>query len=142
DPAARAGLQLLGQVHKSQGAAPEVEAAAPDPARQCLEFGRRLAGFGPLYASEPATQFCLQAARRRLGEGGAAQEWYGRLQQVVTQGPWHEAAGAERWLVARAAAAPKRLGRCTLTDVRPYLDGNFDDPCWQSQAPLRLDNAA
>ncbi len=31
-----------------------------------LLFGQRLAAFGPLYASDPAIQFCLQASRRQL----------------------------------------------------------------------------
>jgi photosystem II stability/assembly factor-like uncharacterized protein len=139
DEAAKAGLRLLGYTRQNQGTGP-AESEAP-PARHCLDFGKRLAGFGPLYAGDPAMQFCIQAARRQLGEGAAAQEWYGRFHKYIEQGPWHEAAGAERWLLSRATPAPRRLGRCILTEARPFLDGVFDDACWQNQTPLRLANA-
>jgi photosystem II stability/assembly factor-like uncharacterized protein len=139
DPEAKSGLKLLSHVLQKPGSAPGREDAA-EPLRQSLEHGRRLAGFGPLYASDPVAQFCLQAAQRHLGETAAAREWYTRFHKVIGQGPWHEAAGAERWLATRTGP-PRRLAHCLLTEVRPHLDGNFDDPCWQAQAPLRLDNA-
>jgi photosystem II stability/assembly factor-like uncharacterized protein len=110
--------------------------------RGCLEFGRRLASFGPLYASDPALQFCLQAAQRQRGEGAAAEEWYTRFQKYVAHGPWADAARAELWLNSRAAAPPRRVGQCRLTETRPHLDGVFDDACWRGMTPLRLENAA
>src|SRR5205823_731258 len=44
--------------------------------RASEEFGERYAKFGPLYAADPAVEFCLQAARRRLGQFKEVQERY------------------------------------------------------------------
>ena len=105
-----------------------------------LECGKRLAGFGPLEASDPSTQFCLQAARRGMGDLAGATGWCNKFQGYVTQGPWHDAAQAELWL-AGLGPVPRKLARCRLTDRRPYLDGEFDDPCWQGVKQLVLGNA-
>src|SRR5262249_56754582 len=42
----------------------------------CLEVEPRLAGFGPLFATDPSVQFCLQSARRNLGKVELAQKCY------------------------------------------------------------------
>lgn len=110
--------------------------------RGSLEFGKRLAAFGPLYASDPPIQFCLQAAKRNLGEGIGGVDWYGRFKNIVKQGPWHDAAQAEIWLANRSGPQPRRLAICRLTDQRPYLDGDLDDACWQNLKPLVLENAS
>src|SRR5262249_6793326 len=34
-----------------------------------------------------------------------------------------------------------RLALCKFTREKPYLDGKFDDPCWQGLQSLTLDNA-
>ncbi len=133
DLGAGGGIKLV----KNQQNEVRPERTGADEARRCLEIGKRLASFGPLYASDPATQFCLQAARRTLHEPD--QEWSTRFARFVGQGPWHDAAAAERWLLSRAGTAPRRVGRCLLTDTRPYLDGNFDDACWQNKVALRLE---
>jgi photosystem II stability/assembly factor-like uncharacterized protein len=107
----------------------------------CLQVESRLAAFGPLYATDPAVQFCLQSARRNLGDFESAQKWYARFTAEVASGPWREAAAAELWLVNRSGAAPKPVATCRQTSVRPFLDGNFDDECWQGLKPLVLRNA-
>lgn len=107
-----------------------------------VECGKRLAGFGPLAVSDPATQFSVQAARRGLGDIAGASAFFGKFRSHVAQGPWHDAAEAELWLAGQNAPVPRKLARCRLTDARPYLDGNFDDPCWRGVKPLVLANAA
>ena len=107
-----------------------------------LELSRRLSAFGALYATDPADQFCLHAAKRHLGDAQAAKEWYGRLRSYVSKGPWYDAAQAELWLQDRTGPAPRRLAVCRLTDRRPHLDGNLDDACWKGQKPLVLENAS
>jgi photosystem II stability/assembly factor-like uncharacterized protein len=106
-----------------------------------LDLGKRLAGFGAMVATDPSMLFCLQSARRGLGDAAKATEWYGKFKGYVAQGPWHEAANSEVWLANPSSQAPRKLARCRLTDVRPYLDGDLDDPCWQGVKPLMLDNA-
>jgi hypothetical protein len=103
-----------------------------------LEIEGRLAGFGPLFAGEPAVQFCLQAARRNLGQFEEARGWYTRLVAAQPEGPWREAAAAELWLANRSGSPPKPLAFCRQTSKRPFLDGAFDDDCWQGLKPLKL----
>jgi hypothetical protein len=107
-----------------------------------VDFGRRLSAFGPLYASDPSDQFCVQAAQRNLAGGQASVDWYGRLRSYVSKGPWYDAAQAEMWLQNRIGPPPRRLAICRLTDQRPHLDGKLDDACWKSLKPLALDDAS
>jgi tetratricopeptide (TPR) repeat protein len=108
--------------------------------RGSLEFGKRLAGYGPLFASDPSTLFCLQASRRNLGEFEEARGWYQKLRTHFGQGPWHDAAAAELWLDRRQGPPPKPAVLCQRAETRPYLDGNLDEPCWQGK-PLVLGDA-
>jgi photosystem II stability/assembly factor-like uncharacterized protein len=110
--------------------------------RGSLEIGKRLAGYGPLFISDPSMQFCLQAARRNLGEFAAAQDWYAKFRSQTRSGPWAEAAAAELWLNRRSGPPPKPLVISRLTDAKPFLDGRLEDGCWQKQKPLVLRNVA
>lgn len=105
------------------------------------EWMNRLAAFGPVWSIDPAAQFCLQAARRNLGDNGASQTALTKFAKLVPLGPWHDAAGAELWLSNRVLPPPRRLGQARYTEMRPFLDGKFDDPCWQNLKPLVLENA-
>lgn len=109
--------------------------------RGSLEFGKRLASFGPLYASDPAIQFCLQASRRQLGDFDEVRQWHQRFRDHFPSGPWHEAAAAELWLTGGGPSGLKPQARCRFTDEKPYLDGNFDDACWKDLKPVILSNA-
>jgi hypothetical protein len=109
--------------------------------RGSLDLGQRLAAFGPLFASDPSVQFCLQAARRQLGEVEPARQWYTQFRAEHSDGPWSSAAAAEVWLANRAGLPPRPLVLCRQTGARPYLDGNLDDACWQGLKPLELHNA-
>jgi photosystem II stability/assembly factor-like uncharacterized protein/tetratricopeptide (TPR) repeat protein len=102
----------------------------------------RLAGFGPLFANDPAAQFCLQAARRNLKQTDEAKQWYTRFLEKHPEGPWHDAAAAELWLANRSGPAPKPVAWCRQTTKRPHLDGAFDDACWQGVEPLQFRNVS
>jgi photosystem II stability/assembly factor-like uncharacterized protein len=101
----------------------------------------RLAGFGPLMTSDPSMQFCLQAARRNLGDSQTPQKWYSQFVSRQPDGPWRSAALAELWLANRTGAPPKPVLTCPFTDSRPLLDGNLAEACWQAK-PSKLQNAA
>jgi photosystem II stability/assembly factor-like uncharacterized protein/tetratricopeptide (TPR) repeat protein len=104
----------------------------------CLEIEPRLAAFGPLYATDPSIQFCLQAARRNLGDFDTARKWYARFVSEHPDGPWREAAAMELWLGQRTGPAPRPAIPCRSTETRPFLDGNLEDACWQHKpAALR-----
>jgi hypothetical protein len=110
--------------------------------RECLDLGKRLAAFGSLFATDPPTQFCLQSARRQLGEFKEAQEYYAWLKTTQAQGPWHDAAAAELWVASRGGQPPRPVAVCRQTATRPVLDGKFDDPCWVGLQPMTLRNAS
>jgi photosystem II stability/assembly factor-like uncharacterized protein len=106
-----------------------------------LSLEPRLAGFGPLLTGDPSLQFCLQAARRNLGDFQTPQKWYSHFVSRQPDGPWRSAALAELWLTNRNGAPPKPVLNCGFADNRPLLDGNLADSCWQSK-PGKLQNAA
>lgn len=117
--------------------------------RGSLEIGDRLAALGPQYATEPAVQFCLQAARRQLGEVEASRQWFTRFRDQFppqsgagSSDPWRLAAAAEVWLATRDRSPPRPVGACRQTATRPHLDGKLDDECWQGMKPLALQNAS
>lgn len=104
------------------------------------EWTKRLASFGAVHAFDVRAQFCLQAARRNLGDVGASVRAMDQFRKFIPSGPWHEAARSEVWFTNRTDSPP-RLGRVRYTEVRPFLDGKFDDPCWKDVKPMLLDNA-
>jgi photosystem II stability/assembly factor-like uncharacterized protein/tetratricopeptide (TPR) repeat protein len=108
----------------------------------CLEIEPHLAAFGPLYWRDPSIQFCLQAARRNLGDFDTARKWYARFAAEHPEGPWHDAAAAELWLANRRGPAPKPVLSCRHTDLKPFLDGKLDDDCWQAHRPAVLHQTA
>ncbi len=101
----------------------------------------RLAGFGPLLSNDPSLQFCLQAARRNLGDFQTPQKWYTQFVSRQPDGPWRSAALSELWLINRNGAPPKPVLNCRFADERPLLDGNLADACWQNKSS-KLQNAA
>ena len=107
-----------------------------------LEMAARLALLGPIYARDPAMHFCLNAARRNLGEYDAAQKWCKEFCDAQPPGTWREAAAAELWLAQRSGSPPKPVICCGQTASRPFLDGNLDDACWHDATPVILRDAA
>ncbi|HJT75647.1 MAG TPA: hypothetical protein VJ739_00440, partial [Gemmataceae bacterium] len=106
-----------------------------------LEIEPRLAAFGPLFAGDPSVQFCLQAARRSLGDFETPKQWYARFMAEHPAGPWRELAATELWLTNRRGQPPRPVAVCRQTDTRPFLDGKLDEDCWTAHKPLVLRNA-
>jgi photosystem II stability/assembly factor-like uncharacterized protein len=109
----------------------------------------RFTAFGPLYANDPALQFCLNSARRQLGDLDAPKKWFARYLsetaaplggQTVARGTdaWRDAAMAELWLVNRTlgTSPAKPLAYCPKSAARPTLDGKLDDGCWTGAKPM------
>lgn len=107
-----------------------------------LDVGKRLAAYGLLFATDPSVQFCLQSAHRNLGDFETARDWYSRYCTEHRDGPWHAAAAAELWLLNRTGESAKPVSYCRQASSRPFLDGNFDDACWQGLKPMLLRPAA
>jgi photosystem II stability/assembly factor-like uncharacterized protein len=108
----------------------------------CLTLEKKLSAFGPLYAQDPAIQFCVQAARRHVGEVEPALRWYRGFAAEAQAGAWRSCAQAELWLANRSGAPPKPVLVCRPALARPYLDGHLDDPCWSGVRPVPLQNAS
>jgi photosystem II stability/assembly factor-like uncharacterized protein len=107
-----------------------------------LDLEPRLAAFGPLFVNDPSIQFCLQAARRNLGDFETPHKWYSQFAAKQPDGPWRAAALAELWLANRTGPPPKPVAFCRHAEERPYLDGQLDEPCWKLGPPLKLTSAA
>jgi hypothetical protein len=103
-----------------------------------LALEKKLSGFGSLYSHDPVVQFCVQSARRQLGDVKTALEWYRDFAASQPDGPWKQAALAELWLANRVGEAPKPTIRARPTSERPYLDGKLDDLCWQEARAVTL----
>jgi hypothetical protein len=110
-------------------------------AQGSLEMGKRLEGLGPLFGQDPAIQLCLQSARRQLGQFQEAADWCQRFKAGGASSAWRTAAAAELWLVNREGPPPRPVLLCRRTATRPFLDGKFDDACWQGLRPVVLQNA-
>ncbi len=106
-----------------------------------LAIGERLAAYGPLFATDPALQLCLNSARRNLGEFDKSKDWCLQFRNSQPDSPWRAAAAAELWLSDRSGPPPKPYALCRQTATRPHLDGQFDDACWQNLKPVVLRNA-
>jgi photosystem II stability/assembly factor-like uncharacterized protein len=119
--------------------------ATPHSTRQwyqgSVDTATKLAAFGPVYENEAEAQFCLQSAKRQLGNFDAPLKWYQKYLNTHVDGAYREAALMELWLANRRGDAPKALTYCRQTDSRPYLDGDLQDPCWQGGRRLVLKNA-
>jgi photosystem II stability/assembly factor-like uncharacterized protein len=109
--------------------------------RRSLAIADVLSAFGPLHHADPATQFCLQAARQNLGEMEEARLWYTQFKTHHHSGPWYDAASAELWLLNRQGLPPKPVTQCPFVELPPYLDGRLDDSCWRSRKPIALKDA-
>lgn len=107
-----------------------------------LDLEKKLAVFGPLFTNDPGVQFCLQSARRNLGDFETPRKWYADFVARQPEGPWRSAAAAELWLTNRTGSPPRPVAACKAASDRPYLDGKLDDACWQGSKPLTLQNAA
>lgn len=110
-----------------------------------LSIEVKLAAFGPRASADPAVQFCLQSARRHVGDADAAKPWFRQyLASLRTPAngpgadPLRECAAAELWLAERTGPAPRPVATCRRTGGRPYLDGKLDDACWTGLAPMIL----
>jgi photosystem II stability/assembly factor-like uncharacterized protein/tetratricopeptide (TPR) repeat protein len=107
---------------------------------QSLELGKKLVALNPNGDEDPAVLFSLQSARRKLGHFDEARQWYASYRQAHSSGPWAEVAAAESWVTNRFGQAPRPVAVCSRALVRPYLDGDLDEPCWSGK-PLAFKNA-
>jgi hypothetical protein len=107
-----------------------------------LKLAARLEALGPVFGSDPSIQFCLNAARRQLGDFEVARKWCERFRLMHPVGVWGDNAAGELWLANRTGPPPKSVFLCRQSATRPYLNGELDDACWQEAKPVVLRSAA
>lgn len=133
--------------------ASQTEALTPLPSAEvkywyntALGLEAKVAEFGSIYLHDPAFQFCIQSARRTLGDAESGRKWFSRfVGESATFSPtncdaWRSAAAAELWLNTHTGPQPRPLAMCKQTAKRPNLDGKLDDECWAHVKELPLQN--
>ena len=113
------------------------------------ERGQRAAALGQLIARsfpqlsvEPRVQFPLAAVERRLGRVEQADRLYQVTERMQPTSSWATYARGELWLgKSTNEDPPRRTTHVPRATEKPYLDGVFDDPVWQSSQPLGLRSA-
>lgn len=106
-----------------------------------LESGRVLLEKTPMLADDPQVNFCLNAARRQIGDLEPPKQWCSRFVQMHPDGPWSTAAATELWFQHRSGNPPKPLALCRKLAEPPFLDGDLGDQPWQAAIPVVLKNA-
>ena len=86
----------------------------------------------PQLFAQPAVRLALLSAYRAHGRAAEARKYY---QSVLASAPspsWRTCVLGEVWLEGRRDEPPVRTLRCPLALQRPRLDGQLDDPVWQT----------
>src|SRR5690606_9956975 len=115
-------------------------------AEQRWERAARLADYleqtRPAMFAEPRLRFTVGAAQRSRGFGKEAERYTLVLSKQAVAEPWRVAALAERWLSEPERLPPqKATASCRYINEKPLLDGEFDEPMWQSAELLPLRGA-
>lgn len=110
-------------------------------AKDSLDYAERIAQFGPVFFDDPIVGFCLQSARRQLGQFDKAQDWFKTYKETHRVSPWQQAAAAEHWLLHQQGLPNRPTMICRKTATKPYLDGKFDDACWEGVRGTLLHNS-
>ncbi|MGD9648097.1 MAG: YCF48-related protein [Pirellulales bacterium] len=143
---ARAAAPLdpeLGAQQPDEVALASAEASAPLGPSRALRWAPRLEQLDGALYSEPFVRFPLVvAARSQIDTSAAdprsADRYVATLRQTRPNDNWWACAAGEEWLVQPDARCPKPLALCPHSDVRPRLDAELDDPCWQLAEPHEI----
>ncbi|HEX3725737.1 MAG TPA: YCF48-related protein [Pirellulales bacterium] len=111
------------------------------PAR-ANEYAKQLEAFQPALFNEPAVRFALAAAHREQGLPRQADRYFLGLRHSRPHDAWWTCAQSELWLAEPKGPPPKELWNCAQAPSKPRLDGQLDDPLWQSAARVELRSAA
>ena len=153
DPKSQQGpvMQGMEAIHSCYTATVDPAGLAKKWYETSIALEPKLAAHGPLFSKDPAMQLCFQAARRQLGNVEGPNRWYTKymLETAIPSGgppltkgadPWRDCVASEIWLANRTIGVkpPKPFGYCPKAQIKPYLDGKLDDPCWEAAKPLPI----
>jgi photosystem II stability/assembly factor-like uncharacterized protein len=120
-------------------APPAVGLAQDDRLRRAIQLADYLKTARPALYAEPAVRFAEVSAQRQLGYANAAKRYFLTLGQHPQSDPWRRCAETEQWLSKPGdAPPPKSLATCRRTTDRPHLDGQLNEPLWDTADRLRL----
>jgi hypothetical protein len=118
---------------------PAIGLSPDDRMRRAVQLGEYLESARPLLFADPAIRFPLVAAQRQLGFANPAKRYFLTLGQLPENDPWRRCAQTEQWLAKPTdSPPPKALAHCRIAADRPDLDGQLDEPFWQSADVIRL----
>lgn len=120
-------------------APPAVGLARDERLRRAVELGKYLEAARPMLFAEPGVRFPIVAAERQLGFANSAKRYFLTLRPLPESDPWRRCAETEQWLSeASDQPPPKTLANCRQAGQRPHLDGQLDEPFWQTADVLQL----
>lgn len=136
--------------------APTVNLSRDDRLHRAIQLADYLKTTRPALYAEPAIRFAEVSAQRRLGYANPAKRYFLSLRQLPEADPWRQCAAIEEWLNSHAEPAPtgkaqgedasqlppaKKIATCRRVVQPPHLDGQLNEPCWDSADRLPLDNS-
>jgi photosystem II stability/assembly factor-like uncharacterized protein len=136
-----AALDVAGQTEVRPAAfdAPAIGLSRDDRLKRATQLAEYFKSARPLLYAEPAVRFAEVAAQRQLGYSNEAKRYFLSLDQRPASDPWRRCAMTEQWLAQPGEIPPpKVLAACRRTFERPHLDGQLDEPFWDSADRLRL----
>ena len=140
-PKDKTKLPIVEMVQEQEGGTLVTNGGNKQWYQACVDLESKLAVLGPQFVRDPAAQFCIQSARRNMGDLDTPRRCFTYLAENLPEGPWRRNALVELWLLDRKGPAPKETIQCGLVDSRPRLDGKLDDACWKNAQVIKLVDA-
>ncbi len=105
---------------------------------RCLKLAEYASQHRPALYLDPRLRLPAIAAARTLGQ--ASEDAYlTRLFRRPETDPWRTAGRVEQWLKNPAKISPPCLvTRSSSAEAKPYLDGQLDEPVWETATSLQL----
>jgi len=127
----------------NQGVSPAfAEKLLDNRPERAAELGRWLQEHRPALFQEPTIRFPLAAAHTKQGYPVQADRFYLAFRQGRGEDAWWACAAGERWLSEAQGLPPKAVCNVFRTRVKPRLDGDLSETCWQEGHPAALRSAA
>ncbi len=138
-PAEITSANAVQQASAVANAGPVIGLSRDKRLERAAALGQYLEKARPSLFAEPGVRFPLVVAQRQLGYANPAQRYFLTLRSLPENDPWRRSGETEEWFAKPNESPPqKKLGNCRRASERPHLDGNLDEPLWQSADRLLL----
>ena len=92
----------------------------------------------PLLFAEPPVALAVAAGARQRADDARYEQQLKSLQLTPQTPAWQAAVAAERWIQSGKGPPPVPVARIAACQNAPHLDGQIDEPLWQTALPLAL----